>query len=301
MDLADASLLQVLVAGKAAILAARVEKVAQDEVLANDTHVGVVRVRVERVLTPDRWHGPDSFDLKFAQFARPAQRAKEWAGWNRIDVAPDLRILLALPDAPKDPPPPPLSAVAVTRLASDTDPLLRAVEEALRIEATADANRREELLRAGLYGQLDFLRAYCRYATGRLKRVPRDRAVALELALLTDTDRSVSDRLAAQANLDLELWKHDDPDDGLNKRILSAFFRGLGASEPDLRRANLRSIHRHLFEGAPEGPDGPAHRDRLLAGVTLPDLGPLRELRQDPELQREAASVERAIESRKSW
>ena len=309
MSFADANFLDVIAEGQAAILSARTEQVLRQEEADAGVRSGALRIRVQKTLTPERWHGPEGFDVRFAQFADPKLRVREGSlGWNGVDVQSGKFLLLALPDLGPEQRKAmtlmgPLSLTAVAGLESADDPMIQSTERILVIESTKDAKERTRLIREGLGTKQDFLAAYCHYAMGRLGRIPRDDAVKIETDILKDENRSVRDRLDAQANLELELWKEDEPDDPINRRILESFFQTLPARDPGLRRALLLAIHSMLVDEAPEGKEeGAAYRRKLMRGVSLlpkETVGAvLTELERSKDTATEAAWLREFISNR---
>lgn len=293
MDFAEGSFVTIVAEGKAAILAAEIVQIVQQQAAGAQETGGRLKMRLARNLTPSRWPGAPDFEVTFLQFTDPLRRMKSGSqGWNGVEIAPGKLVLLALvPNPDRSSAAPPL---AVSPLQSLDDPLLKGVERALQIEAVTDPQQRASLLGQGLHSELEFLQSYSHFALGRLHRVPRDIAVSLELRTLGDQARPSGQRIASASNLELELWKPDDPDDRLNKSILSGLFKALTDTDPDLRRSALASLYRLLLSQAPS--DQPEHyRDRLMSGVNLPAravlLETLRAQQSDPNVAKEASGL----------
>jgi hypothetical protein len=307
MDFGDMNLMDLAVEGRAALLVGVVERVAGPAPLDEETQTGTLQFHVTRVLTPQRWHGPAELELRFAQFTEPHLRARMGAGWNGVDIRSGAHLLIALTDIPAKPESatthPPLSALAVAELKSDDDPLVRAVQQVLTIEATADTRRRMDLIRQGLESDLRFLSEYCHYAIGRLKRIPRQDATTMELALFQDTQRSAQHRLSAEAVLEMELWKPEDASDTLNHRILEAFFNAAPTGDAEFRKTTALGIYNMLFTDAPENPsEQDGYRRQLMSAVQLTDrnavLSALQDAEKDPNVSAEVGAVRRLVAQR---
>jgi hypothetical protein len=221
-------------------------------------------------------------------------------GWNGVEVEAGRLLLVAFEDVPASADAAPLSPVAVSSLQSPEDSLVKSVERAIAIEETADPEARAQLIGEGMDSYLEFLSDYSHYAAGRLKRIPRPKAVELELALLEDDSRSSAHRLAAESNLQMELWKAGDPNDTLNKRIIGAFFRTLSAQDEQLRRQTFLGIYSLMFpQNTEKQPAGEEFRIRLLTGAQLPPkksiLDALRELEKNEDISKEVLWVKAFI------
>ncbi|HEY3244583.1 MAG TPA: hypothetical protein VGM03_14665, partial [Phycisphaerae bacterium] len=232
----------------------------------------------------------------------PDLRARLGAGWNGVNIRSGAHMLVALTDIPAHPEAtakhPPLSALAVAELKSQDDPLVRAMQQVLTIEGTAETARRMELIRQGLDSDLGFLSDYCHYALGRLKRVPREDAVAMELSLFQDAARAPQGRLSAEAVLEMELWKPEDASDTLNHKILEAFFNALTSGDAEFRKTTALGIYNMLFADAPENPsEQDGYRRQLMSAVHPRDrnavLSVLQETEKNPDVAQEVGAVRR--------
>ena len=308
MDFANASYFTIVAEGKSAILVAVIDRVVQSSDSSSETETGILKATVLREITSGKWLGPDELEVTFARFKEPMRRMKVGVGWNGVEIEPGRYLLLAVPEMVGDNREgslrfPPLTALAVKPLKSPDDEYVRSIEKTLEIERTQDIGLRTTLLREGLQGKLSVLSGYAHYALGRLKRIPRSSAVQLELAVLSDDTRLTRDRNAALTNLEIELWKYDDPDDSLNQRIVEAAFAALLTGDRDFQEAVLSSLYSILVSGAPEeDKEGTKYRTRLTAGMKLPSkeslLDILHGLRADPDVEDEAAWMEDFIRRR---
>ena len=309
MDFADANLLDVVADGKAAILVTQLTRVVAAPDLDEETEGGTAEFRVLRVLTPQRWHGPTEIEAGFARYKSRQLRVREGGlGWNGVDVQPDRFVLLAVSDIPESErrtmrTPVPVSVFAVAPLESAEDASVRAMEQVLAIEATDDVKRRTALLKQDLTSNLELLSGYCHYALGRLHRIPRENAVALELEVLGDAQRPLPSRLDAQANLELELWQADAPGDPLNRRILAGFFNALLSPESGLQRPVLLGIYSLLVSDAPqEKNEAAAYRTQLVQGLPWPPkdrlLASLQAAEKNTDIATEAAWLKEFVSRR---
>jgi hypothetical protein len=300
MDSANANLLDVIAEGQAALLVAQIERVAGLHDIDEGTQGGTAALHVVRALTPQRWHGPAELEVEFSQYKSPQLRMREGGqGWNGLDVEPGKTLLLAVADIPESErkyvrSPATVAALVVVPLDSTADATVQGTEQALTIEATSDVQRRTALLKTGLSSELEVFSGYSHYALGRLKRIPRESAAALELELLHDETKPMPRRLDAQANLELELWDSEAPADPVNHRILEAFFKALALPVPELQRPLVLALYSFLVTDAPADQNAAAaYRSQLLQGLSWPPkdrlLASLQAAEKNPDLATEAA------------
>ncbi|MEZ4315500.1 MAG: hypothetical protein R3F14_46385 [Polyangiaceae bacterium] len=299
MTFADANWADTVAAGQWAILVATIEEVAPGPPPEEEQIGGTLRLSVARDLTKPRWEGPPSVLVGYAQYASEILRARLGGqGWNAMDLKPGQMVLVAVPPVPKTTAEVvgPLGAVSVEKLASAADPFVAGVEGALAIEEEKDTAKRVDLLRAGAKSNLPFLPGYSHYAMGRLHRIPRKEAVALELSLLSDAGSAVR----AQSTLERELWLDETPADPLNKQILGAFFGLLAGPDEALAKSTLTGLF-NMLECEDEAATD--YRAEAMKDVAISDksaiLGALKKLGSDPEVGDDARAVAGVLASLK--
>lgn len=308
MDFAEAGFFDMVAEGRAAMLVTVIDSLVQRVDSDPETETGTLKVTVRREITSGKWLGPDELEVTFTRFKEPMHRMKVGGGWNDVEIEPGRYLLLAVPEVLGDNRERssslvPLTALAVEPLKSPEDEYICSMEKALEIERTQDISLRTTLLREGLQSNLSILSDYAHYALGRLQRIPRESAVQLELAILSDNTRPAGDRDAALINLDLELWKDGDPNDSLNQKIVETAFAALLTDNKDFQEAVLLSLYGVLVSEAPEeDKEGTEFRIRLTAGMKLPSkeslLNVLHKLRANPDVEDEAAWMEGFIRRR---
>jgi hypothetical protein len=259
MNVAAGSLLQIVADPSAAILVTRLDAVLRRPGLDEGTIGGTAQVEVVRELTRDRWHGAPGVPLAFSRYESPRMAARTGGlGFNGVELTLGNLLLVALPDVPEAqcgrPIVAALAALAVAPLDAPDGPLARGVEGALAVEAAKDDEPlRLCLVREALGSSLPFLVEYGHYAAGRLARIPRPAAIAMEIELLADEARPARDRAMAEATLELELWREGEPEDPENRRIVEAFFASLGTPDRELRGHLVQALHAMIAPGAEPG------------------------------------------------
>jgi|GEM_PF-4517140 len=303
MDFADASYFDIVANGESVILIAMIDRIVQSSGSSDEKETGTLKVVVLREVTNGKWHGPNKLEVVFTRFRKPAYRLKVGGGWSDVDIKPGRYLLLAVPEiSAVDNENTPLAVSAVESLESPDDEYIHSIMKALEIEQTQDLSLQTALLEEGLQeGKHSFLSGYAHYAIGRLQRIPRSRAVELELTILSDKARSADDRYVALTNLELELWKDDTPDDSLNRKIVETAFAALQTSDKDFQKDILLSLYNMLTSGISEEDEGEVRLNSCLArSMELPSkkslLNVLRELKTDPEIRGEAAWIEQLID-----
>ncbi len=282
MSIADENLLQIVAGNTAAILVTRIRAVLEQITLDEETEGGVVEVEVLREVTREKWHGPSNkVPLGFSRSTSRAVRIRSgMQGFNGVELTPGNLVLVALLDIPESergqPLTSPLSPLSVAPLGAPDDPLVRGVEKALAIQPDKPEPVRLRLVREALDGTLPFLVEYGHYAAGRLGRIPRRAAVAMELELFEDESRSPRDRAMAEATLELELWREDEPEDPENRKIVEAFFRQLGTADKELRLHVVEALHAMLDPDAAPGSEEAQRSEALMKGVKIPKGPKLR-------------------------
>jgi hypothetical protein len=305
MDFAEGNFEDLVADGKSAILVSQIEQVIWEEKVDDETLGGLLKLRILREITPQRWHGPQQVKVRFTQHKEVLRRAKWPVGWNNIDVKQGTLVALAVPSAFEEsqkatPTPSTVSASTVAQLQSTDDDFVKSVEKALEIEATTDVEQRTALIEQGLRNPLEFLADYCHYALGPLKRIPRGKAVALELSLLEDDAVPLDRRMAAQIAVEDDLWELDSPEDRLNKKIVESFLKVLEVQDENFRRMVVEALYGMLeLEENEETGAGETYRTKLLEGVNLPPkvrlLTILRETEKNPDAEAEAAAVRKFL------
>lgn len=306
MDFAEANFYDIVADGQAAMLVVVIDSLMPSADSDGETETGALKVTIRREVTSGKWRGPGSFPAAYARITDPMRRAKLAVGWNRVDIQPGRFLLLAVPYVAE----PdesyyrrPIPALAVEGLTSPGDDFVTAMEKALEIEKAKDPILRKAKLREALLGQSGVLSGYAHYAMGRLQRLPRNDAVELELGLLGDKEHSIDDRIAALVNLELELWKAEDPNDPVNKKIVQHLFTTMTADDPDLQKAVVGSLYGLLVSEAPEDEkEAEQYRSRLTGELSLPSkdvlLAVTERLKTDPDVEEEAAWLAAFIRKR---
>jgi len=269
MSFANENLMDVVVDPSSVVLVARIDAVETQPHADPETLEGTLRIAVLRELTPQRWHGPTVVALAFAQQARPAMRLRSGKlGFDGVDLDVGRYLIVGLEESP--PTIAPISARTVAPLEGADGALARGIAAALAIEAEPPGASRIALVETALRSDLPFLPEYAHYAVGRLARIPRDRAVELEITLLRDERAPARDRAMSQATLELELWRADAPEDRENARILESFFATLGTADRELRRQLVESLHVLLAVDGDPSSDEAKNAARVMKHVALP-------------------------------
>lgn len=286
MTFADALWEDTVADGASAIVVAKIEETTPGGEAGPNALGGTARLTVLQDLAR-RWRGPATVFVGYAQYESPRVRLAEGnRGWNGVDLTPGRLVLIALPavEPTQQPFVGPLAAVSVAPIASPEDPLVTGVERALAIEAERDAPKRGAMLHDAGKSPVVFLRGYAHYAMGRLGRISRQDAIAIEVDLLRDPVAARN----AQATLQTELWHDDAPDDPQNKQIVAVFLQSLLSADHDFVTDAVTGLF-NMLQG--EEPDAADYRRSLLQGVTFPRaqvLGALNGLRADPEVGADA-------------
>jgi hypothetical protein len=299
MDFAEANFFDIVAEGRDVMLVTVIDSLIQQPDDDPETETGTLKVTIRREITSGKWRGPGQFQVAYTRIKDPDKRIKLAVGWNQVEIEPGRFLLLAMPYVADDKPNEahyrrPLPALAVEALTSPDDDYVQAMEKALEIERAKDLILRKALLREALLGKSSVLSGYAHYALGRLERLPRNDAVELELNLLGDSAHSLDDRVAALVNLELELWKSDDPDDALDRRMVEGMFAVLLTNDQDFQAAVVGSLYGLLVSEAPEEErEADRYRSRLTKGIGLPPKDALlaitRRLESDSDVAEEAA------------
>ncbi|MDD4051143.1 MAG: hypothetical protein PHR28_04485 [candidate division Zixibacteria bacterium] len=308
MDFAEADFYDIVAEGRDVMLVIVIDSLIPQTDNDPETETGTLKVTIRKEITSGKWRGPEQFQVAYTRIKDPMKRDKLAIGWNQVEIEPGRFLLLAMPYVADDHPDEsfyrrPLPALAVEALTSPEDDYVQAMDKALEIERAKDMILRKALLREALMGKSSVLSGYAHYALGRLERLPRNDAVELELNLLGDSAHSLDDRVAALINLELELWKSDDPDDRLNRRILEGAFAVLLSDDPELQEAVVGSLYGLLVSEAPEEDrEADRYRSRLTKGMSLPPkdalLAVTRRLESDSDIAEEATWLSTFIRQR---
>ena len=245
---ADKSFSDVIAEGVEPILVARITKASSaDEGSKQEIDHGILLVSIIRELTFKKWHGPLEIDVNYRQFKTFDKKARYMVGWNKVDPKPGNILVLALKDVAESDRHDSnfrsiTEASSVIPLKGTDDPVVIEIQKAVQIESEKDTKIQHQLLYDGIYNGGAFLSGFCHYAIGRLQRIPRKEAIALESGLLFSESQSTTRKQAAEINLELELWNDEDGNDPLNKKILETFLNALlnvPEDDADLFRAKL--------------------------------------------------------------
>jgi hypothetical protein len=267
MDFAQNTWPSVITESADPILIGKILRVTGPQPAGSGQQQGTAVVQVMKEITHSRWHGPPEITVAFVQLASWQSRLREGDdGWNGVNIKPGVTLLMGLPSAPALGNGSPVSLEAVSQIESPGDSLVSAVSQALHIEQTTALQQRLPLLRQALNSDLPVLESYAHFALGRKHRVPRVEAAALEIALMLDSTKEDTRRLAAESTLALELWLNGDPHDATNRSIVAALLRVFTREEPGLQRSTLINVNRLLFSFAPQDPaDADTYRSALLS------------------------------------
>ncbi len=113
--------------------------------------------------------------------------------------------------------------------------------------------------------------------------------MTLELAILKEADSPTQNKIAALVNLELELWKANDSEDDLDKKILETIFQTFMLPNTEYRKAALQMAYRTLALNVPADDKAAAqYREQLMKNVLLPEkqtlMTALGELQGNPDL-----------------
>jgi hypothetical protein len=278
VEFAEGSFLQLIVGDRARMVAGRINDV---RVLSenDDMRQGEITLSGVRNL-PNDSSPPGKLTVEFAQYARPEARIKSGAqGWNGVDLTTGTYLVLALSETPDALSRPQVTAARPVDTADD--PFVTELSWCVRAERNPQTQRLA-IRDAILHGH-GLMSAWGHYCAGRLKRIPREDAIDLELQLLNDNARDEASRQSGAQNLELELWKAGDAGDAANQRIINAFTASLASAPASLQSYLGGALNRLLYVNAPAGEAGEGYRkqfrDNLSADVRAVGITALSQLR----------------------
>jgi hypothetical protein len=264
VELAERSFLEVITEENMPILTGRIEEVRPISAADGDEHGQVLLDHVQEV-SRARWKRDGNLALSYERYASESARIKSGSqGWNGVSLQPGGYLVLALGDRP------PLEAVAVRSVEGPDDSYVKQLQWCLAAERETDPQARLALIKEAILSSQELLNGYGHYAAGRLKRIPRSDATALEISILRSRDNAEGTRIAAAQTLELELWESDNAADALNHRILQALWEALVDAPEDLQDYLGDALYRLIIDGAPSSEaKAKEYKKTLRRGITV--------------------------------
>lgn len=292
MDFAEKDWVTAITEGSNAFVLTRIESIKSHAPLTPQESGGILTVRLVRALGEPIAELSD-FEVSYFHFTEGHRRIKSGnQGWNGVEIQPLTLLVLA---APKEsfPSGNAVEPVSVASVAGEDDPLVRGLSDALAIESEPKQDNKKRMLARALWSDLPVLGTYAQDAVGRLKRIPRDQAIELDCALVSDASASMNRRLAAVSTLEKALWKNGAPDDAGNKKILTALFVLLKDPRAEALQFLVPVLYRLVA-----AQDAGGYRAKLLSGVARPGPDEIRKVQwmaSDPNLGQESLALVKAL------